>query len=315
LSASAAGPIVYRTLLADSGQRQLVWVDRSGSEIERVVYPDTMPQGPSLSRDGRRVAVFRQLNGNVDIWSYETGRRAWDRVTFDSSDDIGPLWSPDGTRVVFASRRGGELNLYQKLLSAPPGSEELLLSTSQPKFPMDWSADGRFLLYDSLDPKRGYEIWALPLEGNRKPFEVVQTDFNERLAQFSPDGKWIAYQSDKTGRFEIYVQPFPGPGGDSRVSIDGGAQVRWNPNGKELFYIAADDRLMAVPIRFVSNGQAVEPGTPLGLFATNVGSTAINTNRQQYAVSPDGQSFVMNSVLEEASTSPLTVILNWKPNR
>ena len=148
-----------------------------------------------------------------------------------------------------------------------------------------------------------------------KPFEVVQTDFNERLAQFSPDGTWIAYQSDKTGRFEIYVQPFPGPGGDSRVSIDGGAQVRWNPNGKELFYIAADDRLMAVPIRFVSNGKAVEPGTPLGLFATNVGSTAINTNRQQYAVSPDGQSFVMNSVLGEASTSPITVILNWKPRR
>ena len=127
---------------------------------------------------------------------------------------------------------------------------------------MDWSADGRFLLYDSLDPKRGFDIWALPLEGDRKPFEVVQTDFNERLAQFSPDGTWIAYQSDKTGRFEIYVRPFPGPGGDSRVSIDGGAQVRWNPNGKELFYIAADDRLMAVPIRFASNGKAFESGTP-----------------------------------------------------
>ena len=207
------------------------------------------------------------------------------------------------------------MNLYRKLLSAPPGSEELLLSTSQPKFPMDWSADGRFLLYDSLDPKRGFDIWALPLEGDRKPFAVVQTDFNERLAQFSPDGTWIAYQSDKTGRFEIYVQPFPGPGGDSRVSIDGGAQVRWNPNGKELFYIAADDRLMAVPIRFVSNGKTVELGTPLGLFATNVGSTAINTNRQQYAVSPDGQSFVMNSVVGEASASPITVILNWKPKR
>jgi hypothetical protein len=314
LSASAAGPIVYRTPSADSGQRQLVWVDRSGREIDRVIYPDTQSQGPSLSRDGRRVAVFRSANGNTDIWSYDTVRRAWDRVTFDSGDDIYPLWSPDGSRIVFGSRRG-EMNLYRKLLSAPPGSEELLLSTSQPKFPMDWSADARVLLYDTLVPERGWDIWALPLEGDRKPFEIVQTDFNERNEQFSPDGAWIAYQSDKTGRFEIYVQPFPGPGGDSRVSIDGGAQVRWNPNGKELFYIAADDRLMAVPIRFVSNGQAIEPGTPLGLFATNVGSTAINTNRQQYAVSPDGQSFVMNSVLEEASTSPITVILNWKPDR
>ena len=329
LSASAAGPIAYRTPSADSGQRQLVWVDRSGREIEKVVYPDTAAQGPSLSRDGRRVAVFRHANGNTDIWSYDTARRTWDRVTVDSGDDIYPLWSPDGTRIVFGSRRG-EMNLYRKLLSSPPGSgEELLLSTMQPKFPMDWSADGRFLLYDSIDPKGGSDIWALPLEGERpstgsghpepaegrKPFEVVQTDFNERLAQFSPDGTWIAYQSDKTGRSEIYVQPFPGPGGDSRVSIDGGAQVRWNPNGKELFYIAPDDRLMAVPIRFVSNGKAVEPGTPLGLFTTNVGSTSINTNRQQYAVSLDGQSFVMNSVLGEASTSPITVILNWKPKR
>ena len=316
LSASAAGPIVYRTPSADSGQRQLVWVDRSGREIERVAYPDTASQGPSLSRDGRRIAVFRFANGNTDIWSYDTGRRAWDRLTFhDSFDDIFPLWSPDGSRIVFGSRRG-EMDLYWKLLSAPPGTgEELLLSTSQLKAPMDWSPDGRFLLYDSLDPKRGVDIWALPLEGGRKPFEVVHTDFNERVAQFSPDGTWIAYQSDKTGRYEIYLQPFPGLGVDSRVSIDGGAQVRWNPNGKELFYIATDDRLMAVPIRYVSNGKAVEPGTPRGLFQTNVGSTAINTNRQQYAVSPDGQSFMMNSVLGEASTPPITVILNWKPNR
>jgi Tol biopolymer transport system component len=159
------------------------------------------------------------------------------------------------------------------------------------------------------------DIWALRLQGDRKPVAVVQTDFNERLAQFSPDGTWIAYQSDKTGQFEIYVQPFPGPGADSRVSIDGGAQVRWNPNGKELFYIAPDDRLMAVPIRSVPNGTAVELGTALGLFATSVGSGALNTNRQQYMVGRNGQSFVMNSVVGEASTSPITVVLNWKPKR
>jgi len=314
VSASAAGPVAYRTSPADSGQRQLVWVNRSGRELDKVVYPDAAAQGPSLSRDGRRVAVFRLVNGNMDIWSYETGRRAWHRITFDPADDIYPLWSPDGTRIVFGSTRKTDvMNLYRKLLSAPPGTEELLLSTSQTKFPTDWSADGRFLLYDSLDPKRGTDIWALPLEGDRKPFAVVQTDFNERLAQFSPDGTWIAYQSDKTGRFEIYVQPFPGPGGDSRASTEGGAQARWNPNGKELFYVATDDRLMAVPILFSSNDKIVEPGTQFGLFATSVGSTAVLTYRQQYVVSPDGQSFVMNSVVGEASAAPITVILNWKP--
>jgi serine/threonine protein kinase len=312
LSASGAGPIAYRTPSVDSGQRQLVWADRSGREIDKVVYPDVSAQGPALSHDGRRVAVFRDTNGNNDIWTYETGRRAWDRVTFGSGSNIYPLWSPDDRRIVFGSRRG-EMDLYWKLLSAPPGSEERLLSTLGPKFPMDWSRDGRFLLFNLIDPQRGGDIWALPMDGDRKPFVVVHTDFDELLPQFSPDGAWIAYQSDKTGRYEIYVQAFPGPGGDTRISIDGGAQVRWNPNGKELFYVAADDRLMAVPMRFASNGKTVEPGTPLALFATSVGSKAINTNRQQYMVSPDGQSFVMNSVVGEASSSPITVILNWKP--
>jgi len=316
LSASAAGPIAYRMGSADSGQRQLVWIDRSGQTIEQVMYDDTAGLGPSLSRDGHRVAVFRMMNGNMDVWSYEIGRRLWDRLTNDSADDIYPLWSPDATRIVFGSNRnGGRMGLYGKLRGTPLGSDELLLSSSQPTFPMDWSRDGRFVLYDSLDPKRGFDIWALPLEGDRKPFAAVQTDFSERLAQFSPDGRWIAYQSDKTGRFEIYVQPFPGPGGDSRVSIDGGAQVRWNPNGKELFYVAPDQRLMAVPIHLAADGSTVTVDTPLGLFTTNVGTGAPNTNRQQYMVGRDGESFVMNSVLGQAKTSPITVILNWKPKR
>jgi eukaryotic-like serine/threonine-protein kinase len=314
LSASTAGPIAYRAPSADTGQRQLTWVDRSGREIERVVYPDTAGMGPALSPDGRRVAVFRFVDGNMDLWLYETGRSTWDRVTADSGDDIYPLWSPDGTRMIFGSNRnGGRMNLYRSVIGAPPGSEELLLTTSQPKFPMDWSRDGRFLLFESLDPERGFDIWALPLGGNGEPFGLARTDFNDRLAQFSPDGKWIAYQSDKTGRFEIYVQPFPGPGADTRVSTDGGGQVRWHPSGKELFYIAADDRLMAVPIRFVSVREGVEPGQPVALFAANVGTMATLVNRQQYSVSPDGRSFVMNSAFGDASHPPISVILNWKP--
>ena len=154
LSASAAGPIVYRTPSPDSGQRQLVWIDRSGRVTDTVVYPDTTSPGPALSHDGRRVALFRYANGNMDIWSYETVRRRWNRVTFDAGDDIFPLWSPDDSSIVFGSRRGG-MNLYRKPLSGPPGSEELLLSTSEPKFPMDWSPDGRFLLYDSCQCQRG----------------------------------------------------------------------------------------------------------------------------------------------------------------
>jgi Tol biopolymer transport system component len=318
VSASAAGPIAYRTSAADSGQRQLVWVDRSGRETDKVVYPDTSNLGPSLSRDGRRVAVYRLTSGNMDIWTYDRMSHAWDRITQHPGDDIWPLWSRDGTSIVFGSSRKTQyVDLYRTLVNGPPGSEELLLSTSQEKFSIDWSADGRFLLYDSLDPKRGFDMWALPLEGDRKaPFPVLQTDFDEGLAQFSPDGTWIAYQSDRTGRLEIYVRPFRGPGVDGvRVSIDGGSQVRWNPNGKELFYIAADNELMAVPIRFVSNGTAVELGTRLGLFATSVGSIVGLKYRQRYVVSPDGQSFVMHSVVGKTDTSPISVILNWRPER
>jgi Tol biopolymer transport system component len=314
LSVSAAGPIVYRTTAGDSGQRQLVWVDRSGNETGKVVYPDTVALGPSLSRDGRRVGVFRQMNGNTDIWEYDTVSRAWDRITVDSGDDIYPLWSADGHHIVFGSRRG-EMDLYRKTLGTPPGSgEERLLSTPGVKFPMDLSRDGRFLLYDILHGG-GTDMWALPLDGDRKPLAIVQTEFDDRLGQFSPDGKWVAYQSNRSGRFEIYLRRFPGPGRDFRVSTEGGAQVRWNPTGKELFYIAADDRLTAVPIRFSADGETAEPGQPVPLFGTNLGSAAPNTNRQQYAVSPDGQSFVLNSTLDTAGTSPITVILNWKPPR
>jgi Tol biopolymer transport system component len=143
----------------------------------------------------------------------------------------------------------------------------------------------------------------------------VGTEFNETMAQFSPDGKWIAYQSDKTGRDEIYLRPFPGPGPDEPVSINGGAQPRWNPSGQELFYVAADDRLMAVPITMAPDGKSVEPGAPSPLFTTRVGSTATLKYRQQYVVSGDGQSFVMNSLVAEPTTTPITVILNWNPGR
>jgi Tol biopolymer transport system component len=295
-----------------------VWLDRAGREREKVVYADTAAQGPALSHDGRRIGVYRYVNNNMDIWSYDTRRHAWDKITFDPGDDIYPLWSPDDSSIVFGGvRRAGTVALYRTLLSAPPGHEELLLSGADPMFPMDISADGRFLLYASPSSKSGIDVWALPLNEAKepKPFEVVRTDFNETMAQFSPDGKWIAYQSDKTGRDEIYLRPFPGPGPDTPVSIDGGAQPRWNPRGKELFYVAADDRLMAAPIGVSPDGKTLEPGTPSPLFTTRVGSTATLKFRQQYVVSADGQSFVMQSAVAQSTASPITVILNWKPPR
>src|SRR5262249_3929106 len=152
----------------------------------------------------------------------------------------------------------------------------------------------------------------LPMDGDRKPFPVVQTEFEERDGQFSPDGKWIAYQSNESGRFEIYVQPFPGTGTKIQISTNGGGQVRWRRAGKELFYITLDDRLMAVPIGISSDNKTIDAGAPVPLFATHVGGAVQGIYRPQYMLSPDGQRFLMSTVAEEAP-SPITVILNWKP--
>jgi serine/threonine-protein kinase len=215
--------------------------------------------------------------------------------------------------VTGSVRTSTNVDLYRTFLGGQQGREELLLASSLPMFPMDGSADGRFLLYDVLDLKRGFDVWVLPLESDRKPFPVVETEFNEGLSQFSSDGQWIAYQSDRTGRPEIYLRPFPGQGADVRVSVDGGAQVRWNPNGSEVFYIAADNQLMAVSVSFAAGGASVELGTPVALFATILSSAAGPMYKQQYMVSPDGESFVMHAAVGEAHASPITIIQNWKP--
>jgi dipeptidyl aminopeptidase/acylaminoacyl peptidase len=200
-------------------------------------------------------------------------------------------------------------DLYQKSAVGAGGAERLL-TTGETMLTTDWSSDGRFLLYRSLSPKTGFDIWALPMGGESKHFPVVQTNSDEREAQFSPDGKWIAYQSDESGRVEIYVQPFP-IGARTQISTTGGAQVRWRRDGKELFYIALDGRLMAVPVEFPANGQTVEPGRPVALFETHIGGAVQGFNKQQYVVSPDGQRFLMNTVTDQASTSPITVLINW----
>jgi dipeptidyl aminopeptidase/acylaminoacyl peptidase len=308
VSASTAGPFVYRTG-SGSGLRQFVWLDRSGKDIGKA--GDRLSAlGVELSPDGRRVALFQQVNQNFDVWLLELGRGVLSRFTFDPTPDGFPIWSPDGSRIVFSSNRKGPYDLFQKP-AIGAGTEELLLATAQEKIPTDWSPDGRLLLYRSVDPETGYDIWALSLDGDGKPFPVVQTNFDERDAQFSPDGTWIAYQSNESGRLEIYIQPFPGPGSKLQVSTNGGAQARWGPHGKELFYMALDARLMAVPIRLASHPQTAEPGSPTPLFATRVGGALQGTFRQQYDVSSDGR-FLMNTITEEAA-SPITVILNWNP--
>src|SRR5262249_12502940 len=138
------------------------------------------------------------------------------------------------------------------------------------KAPSDWSPDGRFLLFRVNEPQAAFDLWVLPVSGEKKPFAFLKTAFDERDGQFSPDGKWIAYQSNESGRFEIYVQPFTGPGGKFQISSNGGAQARWNKNGKEIFYVSLDSKMMAVPVKLSPDGQWLETGTPAALFPVRI---------------------------------------------
>ena len=213
--------------------------------------------------------------------------------------------------MVFARvRSDGIRDLYQKDARGLGPEELLALPPSTSRARSDWSPDGRYLLYRNQDPVTQHDIWALPIDGDRKPFPVVHTAFSERDAQFSPDGKWIAYQSDESGHFEIYLQPFPGPGPKVQVSTDGGAQARWRRDGSELFYVTLAGELTAVPIQLASNREPVV-GDPAVLFPVRFRQTVDNLDGAQYVVSSDGQRFLMYTVLDEAA-SPITVILNWR---
>ena len=309
---SETGVLALRTSIAE--RRQFVWVDRAGTTLGTVgPADDSAFAGPALARDGHRLALFRTLDGNTDVWLMQVFGGVLSRFTFDAKLDFFPVWTPDGRRIIFASNRNTTYDLYEKPASRE-GEEQPLLVSTAPKLPMDCSSDGRFLLYATQVPMTGVDLWALPLAGERKPFPVVQTPFDEMAGQFSPDGRWVAYQSNESGRMEIHVRPFPGPGGESQVSSMGGTQPRWRRDGRELFYVAADGNMMAVGIDLRPNGQSLNTQAPVPLFQTHLASGANVLPaigwRPQYDVGPDGR-FLVNMAVEGATAPPINVVLNW----
>jgi serine/threonine protein kinase len=298
-SASAAGSIAYQTRHA---ARQLVWMDRNGRQSAIIGGPDdAQPYSAEgairLLPDGRGALVTRMVDGSRNVWlvNSETGEKR--RITLESSREISGYSAPDGSRVLFASVVNGVAQLFETSVAGGPATP--LLVTPELKEPDDWSADGRYILYAAQT--RSFDLWALPLTGEKKPIPVAQTDFYEGDGRFSPDSRWIAYVSEESGRPEVYVQAFPGPGTRVVVSAEGGSQPAWGADGRELFYMSPDNHLMAIPITF--EGSRIDFGKAVELFQVRAGST--------YAPARDGRRFLINVLLEDSP--PITILLNWKP--
>jgi Tol biopolymer transport system component len=307
-SVSSNGVLVYRAG-AGSGNTQLTWFDRAGKRLGTVGLPGDY-LNPELSPDGKRVAFERRsAQGDRDVWLLDLSRGTPTRFTFTPSDEYMPIWSPDGSRIVFASNRQGPAGLYQKP-STGAGNEERLFSSALDLSTNSWSSDGRFIFYRSLSAKGTNEAWILPLFGDRKPFPFLQSeDFSQNMAKISPDGRWVAYFSNEFGRFEVFIQSFLKPSGKWQVTTSGGFHSRWSRDGKELFYLALDQELMSVAVK----GDSVpELGSPTPLFKARLlgGARALQNYRHQWDVGPDGR-FLINVPVGEETGSPITLVQNW----
>ncbi len=304
-SPSAKGSLIY-VLGGGLGAAYsaLVWVDRKGAERPIAAPPNPFGQ-PRLSPDGRRVAV-NILGQNSDIWIYELARGALTRMTFQPGEDETPAWTSDGKRVAFSSSISGKPRTVFWKNADGSGSDEPLLDSGYHTHLGSFSLDGRVLAYTDYGSVGRGDIWVLPLEGDRKPRPFLQTPFNERDPKFSPDGHWIAYTSDESGRDEVYVQPFPGPGGKWQVSTEGGYGPVWARNGRELFYRNAD-KMMVVA---VSTKPTFSAGPPRLLFE---GSYTNSSRREaNYDISPDGERFLMVKAAEtHRAPTELYLVVNW----
>jgi eukaryotic-like serine/threonine-protein kinase len=305
---SSNGALAYM-IGAEGGSTKLTWFDRQGKTLETIGQPGSY-NTLALSPDGTRVAAERQDGTGTDLWLIESksgGKN--DRFTFDPGTESAPVWSPDGSRVVYASSRGGGLNLYQKL-SNLAGNEEELFKSGEPKWPTDWSRDGRFLLFTAIGGKTQPDLWSLTMEGEHKASVFLQTEFAELRGKLSPDGRWMAYVSGATGRAEIYVRPFPASAdrtGQWLISNAGGNFPLWRKDGKELFFRGPGGAVMAVE---VTPGAVFKSGQAKQLF--QVQAVNINGLGYNWDVSADGERFLINTTGgENAVQEPVTLVLNW----
>jgi serine/threonine-protein kinase len=301
-SISATGSLVYVPGDVQTTQRRLVWVSRNGAE-RALPAPAREYDTPRLAPDGRRVAVEIGLQ----IWLYDLAQDTLTRLTFEGDFNNSPEWAPDGTRIAFYSTKDGPQKIFWQLADGSGGLERLTSGESGPQTPKSWSADGQLLAFQDISPTMQRDIWVLRLS-DRKAEPFLRTPFIEGAPAFSPDGRWLAYVSNESGRPEIYVQPYPGPGGKWQISTDGGTEPVWSRNAREVFY-RSGNKMMAVA---TTTQPGFSAGKPQVLFEGEYFIKRFPTMGPAFDVSPDGQRFLMVKETDQApSLTQINVVLNW----
>ena len=306
-TASGNGVLSYLSGEAGVGNR-LTWADRDGKERE-VLSENVFHSQPDISPDGDKVVmeIIDPTQGG-DLWIYDLTRSLKTRFTFGegngASPSTSPAWSPDGTEIVYSKETDGVNWLYRKSLLGT-GDAELLAKSENNMFPTDWSLDGRFLLYVTFVPVTEGDIWVLPLEQGGEPRPFLQTPFNENFPAFSPDGRWVAYDSNESGRSQVYVTPFPGPGRKWQVSAQGGRKPRWRADGKELFFWSTSlQRLMGAEVIVQEDTFQVGEVSELAEFRPGA-------RLKNYDPTADGQRFLLVETNDTSELSALTLVTNW----
>jgi len=307
VSASDNGVLVYDPIPSRQ-HRKLIWVERSGKLIASLDRIDNV-NIVSLAPDEKKfIASLLDIpRSSNNLWLSDVKGENVTRFTFDSAHDMYPIWDYDQTRIVWSSNRDGIYQLYEKAVSGS-GEDTPILKSDYFKFPTDWSRDGRFIIYRQIDPKTKYDIWVLPIgspDGDLKPFPFLHSEANEAAAVLSPNGQWLAYTSDESGSYEVYVENFPKGGGKHQISTNGGIGPRWRGDGKELYYRARDGKLMSVAVK---SGPTFEAAAPVALFEFRAGGDLITP---YFSVTRDGQKFLLSTIIDSNPTAPLLVITNW----
>jgi Tol biopolymer transport system component len=310
-SASPSGVLAWRRNF-QSSESSLQWFDRNGKKLGTVGEPADY-SNPFLSPDDSKLAVcIRDPDtGTRDIWIFDLKRGTRTRVTFDPSDNIDPVWSPDGTRIAFSSNRAGQRDIYEKLADGS-GQEGLLLGgKGGDKNVEDWSRDGKYLLYN-YQPAGNVYLNAMPLTGDRKPVPFLNMNFRTQEGQFSPNGRWVAYRSTESGKPEVFIEGFALESSQARgkwqISLDGGELPRWRSDGKELFYHWRDS-YFAVDVE--TGGPSFKTGSPRQLFSVPTVDSSPGGG-SPFVVTRDGQRFLVLEQIQSAGSEPLEVVVNWR---